>query len=467
VTALHELDACQLVRLVRSRQASRREVAEAHLDRLEETNPRVNAIVAARNRADVLREAGAADRDHDRRSGLPLDGVPVSIKDHFDVEGLTHDEGVRALAGRRSPGSSLVVERLVAAGALVVGKANQPDFTIRWNTVNGLHGATRNPRDLRLSAGGSSGGDAAAVAAGMAAIGLGTDYGGSIRVPATFCGIFGLRPTPGRVPHVRALDPAGYPPTADIMSAPGPLARSLGDLWTVLRVLAGADPRDPVSVPVPAPPERPLRPDPPVVARLDRHTGAVLAPEVERELDRTCAALEQAGYRVVDAGFPGGTRAPELWAELIGPELIFAAMPAWREILNDSNRDHIDKLFGGVFQPENRVDRWVAAYVERKAIAQQTATWMEAHPLVVAPVAGMPTPPLDFDDFLSVDETRDLFDRMRSIGWVNLLGLPAVALPNGTQVVARRFREAEAVHAAQAAAAELPPVAVAHVPSGI
>src|SRR5581483_7435332 len=141
-------------------------------------------------------------------------------------------------------------------------------------------------------------------------------------VPATFCGIFGLRPTPGRVPHVQALDPAGYPPTADIMSAPGPLARSLGDLWTVLRVLAGADPRDPVSVPVPAPPERPLRPDPPVVARLDRHTGAVLAP---------------AGYRVVDAGFPGGTRAPELWAELIGPELIFAAMPAWREILNDSN----------------------------------------------------------------------------------------------------------------------------------
>ena len=457
----YALQAHEIVRLVRARELSRHEVLRAHLDRIEAVNGAVNAIVEVRDADVALAEAGAADRDHAARAGLPLDGVPVSIKDHFDVEGMRHTEGVRAWADRRSPGNSVVVQRLVDAGATVVGKANQPDFTIRWNTVNALYGATRNPRDLRLSAGGSSGGDAAAVAAGMAAVGVGTDYGGSIRVPATFCGIFGLRPSAGRVPQVQTVDPDETPPTADLMWSNGPLARSLDDLWASFRVLSGPDPRDPVSLPVPDPPEAGERCDPPTVARLVRQTGAVVEPEVERELDRVCRALETAGYLVVDAGFPGGTRAPELWGELIGPELLFAAMPAWAGLIADSNRQHIEAMFGGVFQPENRVDSWVAAYVERRKVAHATAVWMEAHPLVVAPVAGMPTPPLDFDEYLSPEATRDLFDHMRNIGWVNLLGLPSLALPNGIQLVARRFREHEALAAAQVVAEELGPVDVA------
>ena len=441
---------------------SRREIVQAHLDRIDAANGKVNAVVERRD-GDALTEADAADRDHERRSTLPLDGVPVSIKDHFDVEGMRHTEGVRAYAERRSPGTALVVERLRAAGAIVIGKANQPDFQIRWNTVNDLYGKTRNPRDLSLSAGGSSGGDAAAVAAGMAAIGLGADYGGSIRVPATFCGIFGLRPSAGRVPHVQVLDAAEFPPTVDLMWSNGPLARALGDVWSSFRVLSGPDPRDPSSVPVPPPPESAVPPDPPVVARLVRQTGAIVEPGVEAELDRVCRALEDNGFRVVDAGFPGGTRAPELWGELIGPELIYDLMPAWGAMFADSNRQHIEAQFGGVFRPENRLDRWVRAYVERKAIAVAVARWMEEHPLVVCPVAGMPTPPLDFDEYLSDDATRDLFDHMRNIVWVNLLGLPSIALPNGVQIVARRFREAEALAAAGAAADALGPVEVAGV----
>jgi amidase len=198
VTDLCALPAAELVRRVHARDVSRREVLAAHLDRIEAVNPAVNAIVEVRDRDAALAEAEAADRDHDARKGLLLDGVPVSIKDHFDVEGMTHTEGVRAFAERRSPGTALAVQRLVDAGAFVVGKANQPDFQIRWNTVNDLYGATRNPRDLALSAGGSSGGDAAAVAAGMAAIGLGADYGGSIRVPASrvSAGSSGCAPRP-------------------------------------------------------------------------------------------------------------------------------------------------------------------------------------------------------------------------------------------------------------------------------
>src|ERR1041385_1027919 len=122
----------ELTRLVRAREVSRREVLEAHLARLEHANPQVNAIVEVREQS--LADADAADRDHDARAGLPLDGVPVSIKDHFDVEGMKHTEGIRAFADRRSPGNAVAVDRLLAAGALIVGKANQPDFQIRWNT---------------------------------------------------------------------------------------------------------------------------------------------------------------------------------------------------------------------------------------------------------------------------------------------------------------------------------------------
>ena len=204
------LSAAELTRRVRAREVSRREVLEAHFARLEAVNPAVNAIVEVREAS--LADADAADLEHDGRAELPLDGVPISVKDHFDVEGMRHTEGVRVFAERRSPGNALAVQRLLDAGALLVGKGNQPDFQIRWNTVNDLYGATRNPRDLSLSVGGSSGGDAAAVASGMAAIGLGADYGGSIRVPASFCGLFGLRPSAGRVPQVQTLDAAAAPP---------------------------------------------------------------------------------------------------------------------------------------------------------------------------------------------------------------------------------------------------------------
>jgi len=198
---MHDWPAMELVRQVRARTVSRREVLRAHLDRIDELDGSVGAFVERRDREQALAEADAADRAHDERASLPLDGVPVSIKDHFDVEGMRHTEGVAALAERRSPRNAAAVQRLVDAGAFVVGKCNQPDFQIRWNTVNALYPPTRNPRDLSRTAGGSSGGDAASVAAGMSALGLGADYGGSIRVPASFCGVFGLRPSAGRVPH--------------------------------------------------------------------------------------------------------------------------------------------------------------------------------------------------------------------------------------------------------------------------
>jgi amidase len=456
---LYELGALELVRHIRAREVSRRQVLEGHLDRIDAVNGHVNAVVERVDRDTALAAAEAADRDHEARAALPLDGVPVSIKDHFDVEGMLHTEGVRWFADRRSPGNSAAVQRLLDAGAFIVGKCNQPDFQIRWNTVNDLYGATRNPRDTSLTAGGSSGGDAAAVSSGMAALGLGADYGGSIRVPASFCGVFGLRPSAGRVPEVQVLDPEQGGMTLDLMNSPGPFARTLDDLWAAFVALAGPDSRDPSCHPV-APPEPAFSRQAATVLRMARETGALIEPEVERELDLVCTALEAAGYRVVEGGIPNAARAPELWAELVGSELLHSALPDWHGLIAESNLQHIETQFG-LFDLGDSLSAWSRSFVERRQTAQATAVLMEEHPLIVAPVAGMKAPGLDFDQYLDREATRDLFDHMRDVVWVNLLSLPSLALPNGIQLVARRFHEAEAAAAAAAIVDALEPVSIA------
>ncbi len=448
------MTASQLRHLVRTKAASRREIVQAHLDRAAARNAAVNAIVEQRAEK-ALAEADAADRDSGDRSGLPLDGIPVSIKDTFDVTGMRHTEGIRSMAERVSPADAVAVARLRAAGAIVIGKCNQPDFQMRWNTVSDLYGPTRNPRDLSRSVGGSSGGDAAAVATGMAPLGLGADYGGSIRLPAAWCGIYGLRPTPGTIPSVAALPPLDAPPTIDVMASIGPLARSVEDLWTALQVMAGSDPRDPTCCDRPLTERRASRR--PRVARMCRETGAHVDPEVEAQLDGTVRILADAGYEVVEAGIPEAERAPEVWAELVHTELLRSALPVWGELMGESGRHHIEQM-AALFDLGADVGGFVAAFIERRAIARLTGEWMEEHPLVVAPVAGMTAPPLDYDYLLDRDSTLQLFDRMRSVVWVNALGLPSVALPNGIQIVGRRFREAEIIDAAACVELGLGPV---------
>lgn len=444
---LWRLTATRMRELVARRDVSREELVRTHLARIEQVNPKLNALVELRQE-EALAEARKADASHADRADLPLDGIPVSIKDHYDVQGMKHTEGLPVWAERRSEQDEVVVQRLRQAGAIVIGKANQPDLQIRWNTISHLYGATLNPRDTTLSAGGSSGGDAAAVASGLAPIGMGLDYGGSIRVPATFCGIYGLRPSAGRTPASSTLPPSDGPPTVDLMSCKGPMARSIEDLWLAYTVIAGQHWSDPASVPVSvsrsgANGRRPR------VARMLDQTGALVAPEVAARLDETARMLSEAGYEIVDAAIPHARRAPELWAEIIGTELMQTGMPEFGHLLGESNRQHIEAMFG-IYSGGTEARGYIQAFIERRQIQREVAQWMEEHPLVLCPVAGMSTPPLDFDHMLDREQTQRLFDQMRNIPWVNLLGLPSVALPNGMQIVGRRFHEAQALEAAAA-----------------
>ncbi len=241
-TDLHWWTARELAAAIRDRELSAREVVAWHLDRIADVNPRINAVVSLRPE-EALAEADAADRRAARPGEAlgPLHGLPIAIKDLEDTAGIRTTYGSTAFAEHVPTQDSPLVGRLRAAGAIVVGKTNTPEFGAGSHTFNDVFGPTRNPWALDRSAGGSSGGAGAALAAGMLPLADGSDHGGSIRNPASFNSVAGLRPTPGLVPDPGAGD------VWDTASVLGPMGRTVGDLALMLRAISGLDPRCPLS----------------------------------------------------------------------------------------------------------------------------------------------------------------------------------------------------------------------------
>ncbi len=227
---------------IRGGRLSARELMQAHLDRIEQFNPRLNAIVTL-HAEQAMHAARAADEAQARGAALgPLHGLPVVHKDLLATAGMRTTFGSRVYRDHVPKHNALIVERQQRAGAISMGKTNTPEFGAGAQTFNDVFGATRNPYDLSKTCGGSSGGSAVALAAGMAALADGTDMGGSLRCPANFCNVVGLRPSVGRVPQVPALDGWGS------LSVSGPMARSVEDLALLLSVMAGHDGRDPLAI---------------------------------------------------------------------------------------------------------------------------------------------------------------------------------------------------------------------------
>src|SRR5271166_2107600 len=244
------LSAREIAAQIRSKEISPVEVARAHLDRIERLNPKLNAFVDYKPEA-VLAQARAAEEAlmHTNQDELgSLHGVPLSIKSSIDVAGHRCEAGSRLRAGYVAAEDAPLVARLRAAGAVILGVTNTPELLMAWETDNLIYGRTNNPWDLTRTAGGSSGGEAAAIAAGLSAGGVGSDGGGSIRVPAHFCGICGLKPTPGRIPSTGHFPKAGGP--FALLGVVGPMARTVEDLRTLFEVMAGWDDADPCAAPV-------------------------------------------------------------------------------------------------------------------------------------------------------------------------------------------------------------------------
>ena len=453
---IHTMTAVEIKTAYSEGALSRREVVEALLARIDAVNHATNGIIYRFDER-ALGEAEVGDRvGEDGERGL-LDGIPVLVSDWYAIEGVPRAMGVKAWADEKSDADDALVRRLRAAGAIIIAKTAVPEFYVRWNSVSELFGETLNARDLTCSAGGSGGGAATSVAAGIAPIAFHADLGGSVRLPATFCGVTGIRPTSGVVPLVYTFEPSL---AFEELTALGPIARSIDDAWLALRAVAGPEPSLPKTAPLALPSTLNTSAPLPRVARLVEATGAEVDPEIVQEIDRTADALGGAGYEVVDSAPPQLARLADLWIQLVGTELMHCVMPDVRGTIGESARQHIDTLYGQ-FDLGPELKPYLDAERELRAVAREVSLWMDTYPLVLAPVTGMPRPPIDFDYFLSAADNLALFDRMRCLVWVNALGLPGVALGNGAQIVGRRFHDHETAAAAASALAALGPIEVA------
>jgi len=291
--------ATSIARAIREREVSAVEVVQAHLDRIDAVNPALNAVVmlCAERALDEARDADAALARGDALG--PLHGVPMTVKDSHDTEGVVSTGGT---LGRRDfvpDADATAVARMRAAGAIVLGKTNTPEFTLSFETDNLVYGRTNNPYDVSRTPGGSSGGAGAIIAAGGSPLDLGTDTGGSIRVPSAFCGIAGLKPTSGRVPRTGHIVPWGLG-GMDALTTIGPMARRVEDLRLVLPIIAGPDGIDPFIHPVPLrDPDAVNLSDLRVAYFADNGTVSPTA-EVEAALCSAAAALADAGAEVVE-----------------------------------------------------------------------------------------------------------------------------------------------------------------------
>lgn len=442
MTELWHLGAGELAVRIRAGALTSREVLEAHLERVAEVNPSLNAIV--RVLADQARdEADAADRAVAAGGPVgPLHGVPFTVKENIDLAGTPTTQGLVALADAVADRDSPTVERMRAAGGIPFARTNLPDLGLRIHTVSDLHGATVNPWDPGVTPGGSSGGEAASLATGMTPIGLGNDIGGSLRNPAHCCGIASIKPSTGVVPQATVIPPTESALSSQLMAVEGPMARSVADVRLGLEILAGAHPRDPRSLPVmltdAAPGER-LR-----IAVLAEPPGGRTDPGIAGAVRGAADALADAGHEVVEVVPPDYEQIFQLWGALLISDLR-TIRPVLDTVMGAGALAVLEAFDAGV--PELTTDQVLGIHVERNRLMAAWSQFFIEHPVLVSPTWALPAFAPDADLAGSADGT--MLETFRPVLPANFLGLPAAVvpagvvdgLPVGVQVIGDRFTD--------------------------
>jgi amidase len=448
--------AAELLRFYRARKASPLEVMQAVLGRIDAVNPQVNAIVTLARDA-ALWEARRATAALKRNAALPpLFGVPVGIKDVTPTRGLRTTYGSKLFESHVPDEDALVVERLRAAGAIVIGKTNTPEFAFGPNTVNTVFGATRNPWNLDRTAGGSSGGSAAALATGMCPLAEGTDLGGSLRGPASFCGVVGFRTTPGLVPrHPSVL-------AWDSYSVEGPMARTVADTALMLSVMAGPDDRAPLSYDVDAgeftravkgASVRGWR-----IAWTPDLDGLVLVSREVREIvERAVGVFRVLGARI-ETACPDVSDVPEI-VRLTRGFLMVARhadkLPEHRAVLQPGLVENTEQ--GLALSPRDIAE----GELLRSRQWQRVREFLSTRDVWLTPTMAVPAFPIDHPHVTEIDGRPVGKSMQRSFltYMVSVLGLPAISvpcgftrdgLPVGLQIIGKRRGEAAVLRAAAA-----------------
>ena len=451
------LSASQIAELVRSRKLSPIEVVQAHLARIEQVNSKINAFVQ-------VDEEGALERARETEAAVmrgeqlgPLHGVPISMKSSIDVAGMRCEAGTKLRAGLIASQDAPLVRRLKNAGAIVLGMTNTPELLMAWETDNLLYGRTNNPWDLSRTAGGSSGGEAAAIASGCSAGGVGSDGGGSIRVPAHFCGICGLKPTPGRIPATGHF-PQSAGPFA-LLGVVGPMARAISDLKVLFEVMQGPDLGDPSSVPIPVRwPQsselKNLR-----IGYFEDDGRTPVTPETRGAIRNAAEALRAAGFQVEPFRPKGLEKARDLWWKFFGIAggMLLGPMVRGRE-------DELSPIL-------KEFNSWVAAekphtaqtlldtWLEHDLVRMQIFEEMKNFAVLLCPVASIPAFRHGERSWQIEGRKVEYLDAWSYCEWFNLLGMAAAVvpvtnsaegLPIGVQIVGRPWEEELVLTIAQA-----------------
>ena len=442
------LPAVAMAEQIREKKISPVELAEAHLAKIERLNLKLNAFVHV-DAERVRREARDAEAAVMGGKTLgPLHGVPISIKSSLDVAGLRCESGTRLRAGCTATHDAPLVARLRNAGAIVLGVTNTPELLMAWETDNLLYGRTNSAWDFERTPGGSSGGEAAAIAAGMSAGGVGSDGGGSIRVPAHFSGICGLKPTPGRIPAT-----GHFPPSAGVFAqigVVGPMARTVGDLKALFEVMQGPDDGDVCAAPVP------LRwPADDKVRRLrigcfDDDGRTPVTAETRAAVRTAAEALHHAGFHVEGFRPAGLEEARLLWLEFfvtVGGMLIG---PMFKDRERDLSPILKQFLEWSAAEPPHTAETLLDAWTRRDEARVQFATQMQKYPILLCPAAAIPAFRHGERSWMIEGKTVHYLDAWSYTEWFNLLGNPAAVvpvghstegLPIGVQIVGRPWEE--------------------------
>ena len=441
-TKLWRLSATELAAGIRNRHYSSREVVESVLARIAALNPDLNAIVYD-DSEEALAQADQADAAVAAGGDLgPLHGIPVTIKENVDQEGRATTNGVPAFADVIAPADAPIVANLKRAGAIIVGRTNTPEFSMRATTDNPLHGRTRNPWHPDASPGGSSGGAGSAAAAGFGPIHHGNDIGGSLRFPSSANGVATVKPTLGRVPAYNPSMTEERGILAQLMSVQGAICREVKDVRLATRIMAQGDARDPWWVPVPF--DGDLAPR--KVALTTASYGYPIHPEIVAAVDRAAGYLTDAGYLVEEVATPSIMDPAQGWFDVAVYEIKATLGPVAEQVGSDT----IKEIFQWYYRLGDLVDAdgYLAGVAARTRFTREWNLFLDDYPLVLTPFLMRPNFSWNYDAE-GFEQTQDLFNSAIYSCGVNYLSLPAGVVPIGfvddlptaVQIIGRRFRE--------------------------
>ncbi len=442
--------AASLAHAIRDKQVSSQEVVEAYIHRIESVNPQLNAVVQL-TAEPALTQAKKADLALARGEIKgPLHGVPITIKDSFDTEGIISTAGTKGRASYIPQQDATAVARMRAAGAILLGKTNLPELSLAYESNNLIYGRTNNPYDLSRTPGGSSGGESAIIAAGGSPLGLGTDGFGSIRLPAHFCGIAGLKPTSGRIPFTGIL-PHGFGVSAKLRHV-GPMARYVEDLILTLPILSGVDWRDPATIPMPL--EDPGKVELKSLRIVFYTDNGIVTPtyEIIGAVRNAVHALADAGAIVEEARPAGIEQSYELFRDLFAADG-GAGVQRLLQMAGTTEIHPFVQQFGEILRPHALTTAEFGSLLVRWDMFRSTLlSFIEKCDVIICPVCS--TPAWRHSSTI----TEEQFVAGSYSMTYNLTGWPGVAvrggtspegLPIGVQVVARPWREDVALAVAQ------------------